>query len=1159
MSSTRYSIGIDVGKNSTGLAAVELDDDDNVIRILNAQSVIHDGGVDPSSRKSGDSRLAVSGQARRSRRLQRQRRRRLKLLDRTLSDLGYPKTVSSPILDEPFAEWQCRARLAETTIADEKTRDEMMAISLRHIARHRGWRNPYTSVTSLHNVSSSDLSDEYHTLAEQSIGNKESVLTPGQLVMAYLRQKNGGPAPRLRHKTSKTGKEIVEVIPARMRQQDYAYEISAICRKQSISQDETNRLIDAVFAAKSPRGSAEKRVGKDPFNQEPRALKASLVFQQYRIAAMIVNLRVRTAAGNRPLTVDEKQTIYDRLCEQTSRDAAPLWEDVSDWIDIPRQNLEGVGKVDKFGERVSNNPPLLESEIALANLSLNSSVGKRLAKQMRQWWSVASFDEKEAMIEFLSNSVNTDRAKEDVRFASVLDFVDDLDDEELGQLDNISLPSGRAVYSVDTLKKLTHQMLTTPDDLRSALEHLYKVGPNWTPPQPPIGMPVGNPAVDRVLKIVNRYLLACQARWGQPVRVVIEHTRGGFVSEKANRQYEQTTDHRYTYKREIAKELLSKGIRPSEADIRRCEAVQRQNGKCLYCGREITFSSCEMDHIVPRRGIGGSDNRRTNLAAVCPECNREKSNIPFGTWSKSDAVKNRGVSLEGAIDRVNNFLFSEETEIYGRIAQRNFKRSMIARLKRTTLDDPLDERSMESVAWMADELHRRIDWHYNTSIRTSSTNDYSSMRTEVFVYPGSITAIARRASQIEGKIHFIGAHQKTRFDRRHHAVDALVMATMDPQAAYILSQKALLRQSQRIGALEPDEISWKDYPTPQTVSAQRYERYQAWLARMDHAVKLMNDRLDNNLVPVVHWKRLRLGIGQAHDDTINALEKHTLSEAMSADLIRRASAPALFAALTSLPDYSEKQGLPANPRRSIVLNGTPVFADEQVGFFASNAAEIAVRGGSAQVGNAIHHARIYRYWTANARGKKKIQYGMIRVFQADLLHSLGSDLFSVPLRRCSLSMRYADPKVSQAVLDGRAEFIGTLCVGDELIVHFDVNPPQKGQIAGFLAAFKDDAAVNPAVVMSWVVDGFASESKLRLRPLLMAGEGLQKLIAVSPSPNLGSHSSDIEAIAGDKGPGWRIAVNVLASLKPEVLRRNTLGEPRRASDSHLPLSYRWIW
>lgn len=54
-----YRIGIDVGLYSTGLSAVEVDSNGTPIRILNMQSVIHDGGVDPNSNKTADTRKMI--------------------------------------------------------------------------------------------------------------------------------------------------------------------------------------------------------------------------------------------------------------------------------------------------------------------------------------------------------------------------------------------------------------------------------------------------------------------------------------------------------------------------------------------------------------------------------------------------------------------------------------------------------------------------------------------------------------------------------------------------------------------------------------------------------------------------------------------------------------------------------------------------------------------------------------------------------------------------------------------------------------------------------------------------------------------------------------------------------------------------------------------
>jgi len=90
----RYRVGIDVGLYSVGLAAIAIDDNEHVeealpTELLSVMSVIHDGAIDPDS-KFADSRKLKAGVARRTRRLRKQERFRLKSLDELLVSLDYP-------------------------------------------------------------------------------------------------------------------------------------------------------------------------------------------------------------------------------------------------------------------------------------------------------------------------------------------------------------------------------------------------------------------------------------------------------------------------------------------------------------------------------------------------------------------------------------------------------------------------------------------------------------------------------------------------------------------------------------------------------------------------------------------------------------------------------------------------------------------------------------------------------------------------------------------------------------------------------------------------------------------------------------------------------------------------------------------------------------
>lgn len=1130
----RYLIGIDVGLMSVGLAAIEVDESGFPIRILNLQSVIHDGGIDPQAgKKKSISRKAVSGIARRTRRMRNKKVARLRQLDLLLEELGFP-IVEPDSLDARDA-WRVRAELVDSYILDDEIRKEDVSIALRHIARHRGWRNPYSRVESLLiDTVPSKQYEELKSKAEQKLGRKfPGNPTPAEIVCRVWEEQ--GETARLRtsrHK-DKNGKVVARegLLPVKLMQGDNAEEIRRIFKIQRIDDATGRRLLKAVFKASSPKGSAAQRVGRDALAPElPRALKASMAFQEYRIANVLTNLVISVKGVERKLTVEEKRRVFALLSSDKRNDVT--WIDVAEELGVERNQIQGVGRLTADGEeRISSMPP---RNVTVSRIRSVKSVRKKLVA----WWKSASVAERETMVEILSSAVDIDRVREHMDYESASTFIDSLDDEELVALDSMNLPSGRAAYSIQTLNRLTERMLNTDDDLHEARKSVFGVGDDWKPPVDAIGVPVGNPSVDRVLKIVNRYLLACQRRWGNPQSVQIEHVREGFSSvakaKKTEKAQAERTQYRNDLKEQIRREKIDK-IR--ESDIRRWEAVQRQNGECLYCGRRIDFSTCEMDHIVPRKGAG-STNTRVNLAAVCAVCNKLKGDTAFSVWAgtrKAIAQDTSGykVSLRDAIERVKAFNFDQS--VPSPRDQRVFRQAVISRLEQTESDPAIDNRSIESVAWMADELHRRIEAYFNRDADTSK----NTIKTKVWVFRGRLTALARKTCEIEGRIHFAGEQRKTRLDRRHHAVDAAVIAMLNHSVAQTLVERDSLRLSQWI-TRRPE--TWTEYPF---VEGQKKTRFEEWLCRMDGLLDLLNNALDADRVHVIRNQRLALGNSQAHDAIIRKMEHVELLSSMDSDLIRRASTPALYYALTRLPDYSPENGLPENHNREIVLNGRRIRSTEMVDFFASGAAQIAVRNGSAEIGNAIHHMRIYRY-RKNGKTTQEYMYGMIRVFQVDLIHASSKDLFTVQLPPQSVSMRYGDRNTVQAIQEKRAEYLGYVVSNDEILIDFEGVQMKDSEKIGAYARDFSGTASEFAQRRHWVVVG-SDVSKLVLRPAYLAEEGLGNL----ESDRFSEQTRKVI------GKGWVVAINVLAKYRPVVIRRNALGEPRFRSNSGMPISWRW--
>lgn len=1091
----RYRVGIDVGLKSIGFCAVEVDENDQPLRLLNSMVFVHDAGVDPNENKAAKSRKLTAGVARRTQRRTAQNKRRLAELDRVLSEELHWPLPNLEDFEDPYEPWRTRAELVEHYIKDDAERAEALAIAIRHIARHRGWRNPYLSADSL--LTPQEPSEFLRGLNErvgQALGREfPSDATPGQLICAYIDSPKYSETQGIRGDTG--------ILSGKLHQFDNVGEIRKICEVQRLDHDVFKLLVRKVFFAKSPRGSAAGLVGHDQIpgqGKYVRAEKAHPDFQLFRMVAVLTNLRIREGRAERCLTPDELRGLLDYILEVQLKQQV-TWADLADNLGIERADLRGTARASFDGSPALRFPP---TDVTTEKIMASK------VKWLKDWWNSADSERRGFMVDALSNSGGStgDNDIDD----EVAELLEAATEDEQAELEKIQLPQGRAAYSLDSLRRLTKRMLEEGVDLHTARKEEFNVDDDWRPEPEPIEAPVGNPAVDRVLKQVSRWLRMATDRWGEPAVINIEHTRDGLGSEKVARELLREGQRRQDLNQknlvEIAQQL-GIPVKDKRSALIKYAAIQRQNSMCLYCGAEIGFTTAEMDHIVPR-ALSGSTNDRANLAAVCRTCNHQKGAVPFAVWATSGEA-HAGVSLEEAIKRVR--LWQKGPGMSPK-QHKAFQSEVISRLKSRKPDEEFDGRSMESVAWMAVELRTRIDGYYR-KVNSDSVP-------KIGIYRGQLTAEARKASGFENRVNLIGGKGKTRFDRRHHAMDALVIAMMNQSVSQTLALRVNMRESQRITGREE---TWKNfYGKP----GQANERFEKWREGMLRAVELFNIELAKNAIPFHENVRLRVGSSKVHDDTVRKFIHAKLGEALSVAMIDRAETPALWTALTRLPDFDPKDGLPEDPSREIYIHGRKITADEQLNFFNSPSACLKVRGGYVEIGSSIHHARVYRI------DGKKTAYAMVRVFATDLVKMTHEDVFTTPLKPSTISMRTAEAKIRKALADGTATQIGWLVEGDELQI-------ETGKYSG---GFIGEVLAEYPQLTSWRVAGFKEPTKLRLRPYLLSGEGL----VINSSKGLNDLLN---------GEGWRTAVNVLfGSGEVQVVRRNCLGEPRYRSVNSLPVS-----
>lgn len=1114
-----YRIGVDVGDRSVGLAAIEFDDAGFPIQKLALVTFRHDGGLDPTENKSPKSRKETRGVARRTMRMNRRRKQRLRDLDTVLENLGY--TLPEGPEPETYEAWTSRALLASIKLASADELNEHLVRAVRHMARHRGWANPWWSLDQLEKASQ-EPSETFEIIlarARELFGEKVPVNPTLGMLGALAANNEVLMRPRRNYNAKeannpkKAGKYLADygtqpLMAAKVRQEDQLAELRRICEVQGI-EDQYEALREAVFTHVRPYVPKD-RVGKDPLSpSEIRASRASLEFQEFRILDSVANLRVRTDShSKRELSESEYDTAVDFLMSYTGKEQ-PSWADVAEEIGVPGNRL-----IAPVLEDVQQKTAPFDRSSAAFEKAMNKKT------EARQWWESNDDDQLRSLfIMFLADA--TDDTAEAAVEAGLYELFESWPEEEREALSNIAFESGRAGYSATTLSKLSEYMHEHRVGLHEARKAVFGVDDTWRPPLAKLEEQTDQPTVDRVLTILRRFVLDCERQWGRPQAITVEHARTGLMGPAQRQDILREQKKNREENERIRNELRESGVEnPKRVDVRRHLVIQEQECQCLYCGTMITTTTSELDHIVPR--AGGGSSRRENLAAVCRYCNAMKSNTPFYRWASPEKLKE-------TIDRVRQLKAFKDPK------KAKMLKNQIRRLKQTEADDPIDERSLASTSYAAVAVRERLEQHFNEGL---ALDDKS--RVALDVYAGAVTRESRRAGGIDERILLRGEHDKNRFDVRHHAVDAAVMTLLNRSVALTLEQR---HQMKRESMETKRDNGWRDFtglaPTSQ-------EKFLEWRKAATVLGDLLAEAIEDDSIAVVSPLRLRPQNGSVHDDTINAVKKLTLGSAWPADAVKRIVDPEIYLAMKDV--LGKLKELPEDSARSLELSdGRYIEADDEVLFFPKKAASILTPRGAAEIGDSIHHARLYSWLTK----KGELKFGMLRVYGAEfpwLMRESGSrDVLRMPIHPGSQSFRGMQDGVRKAVESGEAVEFAWITQDDEL--EFD---PED-----YIAHGGDDELNRLLQVMPerrWRVDGFYNAGTLRIRPALLSAEQLpSELQKKAASKTL----SDVELILlRAVQRGLFVATSGFLPLESlKVIRRNNLGFPRWRGNGNLPTSF----
>jgi CRISPR-associated endonuclease Csn1 len=256
--------------------------------------------------------------------------------------------------------------------------------------------------------------------------------------------------------------------------------------------------------------------------------------------------------------------------------------------------------------------------------------------------------------------------------------------------------------------------------------------------------------------------------FGKPDAVVLEFVREDFMGEERLKKYQKFLNERAADRKKAKEEATKLGLESRSSGLR-YELFKAQGCVCLYTGKplsETRLDEYEIDHIVPR-SLGGPD-AVLNYVLTFQEVNhtKEKGKLtPFALlhgkegWdayvkrveARATALRNKKVQLltrEDAPDLVERYTALAETAWVSKLAQ--------------TI------------------VNLRFNW----------TNGYDQNRKKrVIVVSGGLTARVRRKYGLDKLLYkddtdpeVLAKKLKNRDDKRHHALDAMVL-TFIPQWA----------------------------------------------------------------------------------------------------------------------------------------------------------------------------------------------------------------------------------------------------------------------------------------------------------------------------------------------------------------------------------------
>ena len=353
------------------------------------------------------------------------------------------------------------------------------------------------------------------------------------------------------------------------------------------------------------------------------------------------------------------------------------------------------------------------------------------------------------------------------------------------------------------------------------------------------------PLVEKILNQMINLVNALKAEYGVD-EVRVELARELKMSREERERMAEGNRRREKENKAIAEKIRECGLFPTKSRIRKYMLWEEAGEKCLYCGQILTLSQClngddmEVEHIIPKSVL--YDDSYGNKTCACRRCNKEK-----GNRTALEYIRAKGWEDE-YMERINGLL-DKKAISYS-------KHQRLRWLKEDIPSDFLERQlrltqyiSRQAMAILQQGIRRvsaseggvtarlRSLWGYDDILHTLNLDRYDSM--------GETERVSREGETTE-KLRI--TNWSKRMDHRHHAIDALVVAS---------TRQGYIQRLNRVSSESEREAMSGEIEVQKAANIDKLSLLERWLTQRPHlSVRAVSDKVAEILISYRPGKRV---------------------------------------------------------------------------------------------------------------------------------------------------------------------------------------------------------------------------------------------------------------------------------------------------------------